>query len=848
MTIKSWKLLPLTFIFFILISMFQGDTSPTPTPPEETTSSPDATPTTPSDSQSHPFKVFLPFRVCSASTTGEIFRFPLEEKCPDTVDKHHVEGIALIYKTNIIPYMFKVRKYRKLVTSTTIYKGWYEDAITNQFTNSYPIPLYEANLIDHYYQCFNSITVNENGNINTYVDRDGYNETAFLKPVDGLTTSIRRFASQPEIYATPRALPGLYTTRTTVNCEVTEMTARSLKPFEYFVTASGDTVEMSPFINKNTSTPEFINKQPTAIHFLNNHTIATYSEGLTNGETADRFYSIFGDYSLSWKAAEKQKSHCELALWKGFSNAIQTHHNSSLHFIANDITASFSTGLEPEPDFNSTFSCVWTQIQQEMARRLTSVSKTHTSNGEIQVYKTSGGLYVAWQPLTQINLLEAHKALLNSTDEKDIPPSTPQPLSSPATSLSRSKREVPKNGTDGDTDRDSSESSIATSQLQFAYDSLRNSINKVLEDLSRAWCREQYRTAMMWFELSKINPTSVMSAIYGRPVSAKFIGDVISVSDCIIIDQTKVSIHKTLRVPGQNNMCYTRPLVSFNFVNGSETFSGQLGSRNEILLSTSLVETCRESCEHYFQFGDQMYKYVDYVYSTTVNMTEIPTLNTIMTLNLSLVENIDFQVIELYSKGEKRLANVLDIETMFREYNYYTQSLSGLKKDLANTVDNNRDAIIRTFGDIVQDLGSIGKVVVNVASGVFSLFGTIVTGLINFIKNPLGGMFTILLILGGVFIVYLLTKKTNQMYQAPIKMIYPEIEKVAKDHKVQPIENSQLESILLAMHQLQQQHVQKEKNEEKPSLMSSLSEKTSNFLRNRKGYTKVSSNPDNIEL
>lgn len=793
----------------------------TPTTESENSTSEDGT----SDG---PFKIFLPFRVCSASLTGEIFRFPLEERCPETAEKEHVEGIALIYKTNIVPHMFNVRKYRKLVTSTTIYKGWSEDTITNQFTNSYAIPLYEANRIDHFYQCHNSIKVNENSNVNTYVDRDGINATVELQPVDGLTSNIRRYASQPEIYAIPRWIPGFYTTRTTVNCEVTDMTARSLKPFEHFVTVSGDTIEMSPFLNNTTSQPASILKNPAALHVLQNYTIASFGAGLGSGENATRFFAMFGDFSLSWKAVTENSSTCHLAFWKGFSNAIQTKHEKSFHFVANDITASFTTPTEPEKDFNTTYSCIWSDISQKINQRLNSVSATHTSNGTTQIYKTNGNLFIAWHPLVQINLLDAHaKAQSNKTNNTSTTPSPPTTTST----ASRRKRDVGSSGTTNS----SSEANIAASQVQFAYDSLRNSINRVLEDLSRAWCREQHRAAMMWFELSKINPTSVMSAIYGKPVSAKFIGDVISVSDCIVVNQSRVAVHKSLKVPNQPNMCYSRPIVNFQFMNSSESFNGQLGSRNEILLSTASIETCQENCEHYFQFGDQMYKYKNYEFEANMSMKDVPTLNTMITLNLSLVENIDFQVIELYSKSEKRLANILDIESMFREYNYYTQSLSGLRKDLDNTVDNNRNAIIQTFSDIVQDLGNIGKVVVNIASGVFSLFGTIVSGIISFIKNPLGGMFMILLIIGGVFIVYLLSRRTNQMYQAPIKMIYPEIEKIAHDKKVQPIDNSQLQAILLAMHQMQQETLQKEQ-EPKPSMFSKLS---SEFLRKRKGYSKL---------
>ncbi len=54
---------------------------------------------------------------------------------------------------------------------------------------------------------------------------------------------------------------------------------------------------------------------------------------------------------------------------------------------------------------------------------------------------------------------------------------------------------------------------------QFAYDSLRRQINRMLGDLARAWCLEQKRQNMVLRELTKINPTTVMSSIYGKASS-----------------------------------------------------------------------------------------------------------------------------------------------------------------------------------------------------------------------------------------------------------------------------------------------------------------------------------------
>ncbi|ALE14721.1 ORF8 [Felid gammaherpesvirus 1] len=757
----------------------------------------------------------MPFRVCSASTVGEIFRFPIDHQCPDVEEQEHTEGIAIVIKKNIIPHMFQIRKYRKLVTSTTIYTGMYDYSITNQFTNSYPMPQYEVNMIDRQFQCYNSIQVTENGYVNVYTDRDDVNKSVMLQPVDGLTDNIMRYSSQPKLYVDPGWAIGFYRTRTTVNCELTIMTAKSAHPFEYFTTASGDFIEMSPFLDKNSSKPSFVREDIVNWLLLQNHTVLSYNDR-AHSETKHRFFVNTGDHVISWEATHENESTCKYSIWKGFTAAIQTRQTNSYHFIANEVTATFVTPLESDSEFNSSHSCLWEEINKQIQARLASINNTYKANGSVEFYKTTGNLYIAWQPLIPMQLSEALQALNESQ-----------------ASSSRSRRRRAAAG-------ESSEDSIATAQLQFAYDNLRAGINKVLHELSKAWCREQHRAAQMWFELSKINPTSVMSAIYGKPVSARFLGDVISVTECVIVDQTKVDLHQSMRVPGPDNICYSRPIVTFRFKNGTDIFTGQLGPRNEILLSTNLVETCRDSAVHYFQSGHQMHKYVNYQHKSTTDIQNFSTLNTFITLNLTFIENIDFEVVELYSKEEKRLANVLDIESMFREYNYYTQRLSGISKELHNTVENNRDAIIRQFGNILQDLGNIGSVVVNVASGVFTLFGSVVTGLINFIKNPLGGMFTIFLVIGAVVVVFMLSRRTRMMYEAPIRMMYPSIDQSARDPEVKPIDQQQLKSILLAMHNFQQEEHAKmlqEKESEKQSLGSAITGLATKFMRKRKGYS-----------
>nr|AAF78826.3 glycoprotein B [Retroperitoneal fibromatosis-associated herpesvirus] len=825
----SWLVRGCTGLLLCVLVATRGDTPSTSdtttgseagTTPTVTRTSGTAAPagTTPPTGDAPEVKDFYSYRVCSASVTGDLFRFNLDQTCPDTKGKPHHEGILLVYKRNIVPYLFKVRRYRKIATSVTVYRGMTDAAITNKYEIPRPVPLYEISHMDSTYQCFSSMKIVVNGVENTFTDRDDVNKTVFLQPVEGLTDNIQRYFSQPVLYSEPGWFPGIYRVRTTVNCEIVDMMARSAHPYTYFVTALGDTVEVSPFCHNDSScTTTPANKNSLSVRVVNNHTIVSYANRGTTPTPQNRVFVDSGEYTISWAAENKEKVTCELARWKTFLRSIRTTHETSYHFVANEITATFATSLTEVANFSTTYSCIASEINSTLDEAKNKLNSTHVPDGPVQYFHTEGGLFLVWQAMVPLNLSHAELELKTATT------ATP-----PTTSKSRRRRDVSTTASSGPTD------GAATAQLQFAYDKLRDSINQVLEELSRAWCREQVRENLMWYELSKINPTSVMTAIYRRPVSAKFVGDAISVTECITVDQDSVSIHKSLRSQTRG-VCYSRPQVTFKFLNSSTLFTGQLGTRGEILLSDNHVETCRDSCEHYFITHNETLVYKDYAYAGSINTTDIATLNTFIALNLTFIQNIDFRAIELYSSTERRLAsNVFDIETMFREYNYYTQRLAGLRDDFDNSVDLNRDRFVRDMSELVADLGGIGKTVVNVASSVVTLFGSIVTGFINFIKNPLGGMLMIVIVIGIVLIIFMLNRRTNAMAQAPVKMIYPEIDRHGTGGGA-AVDKDEIKKILLGMHQLHQEERQKEaeRKRETPSMF----QRAANEIRQRvRGY------------
>lgn len=750
-------------------------------------------PTTPTPAEKEvdhppPLTDFLKFRVCSAAATGELFRFNLQQRCPETAGKTHTEGILLVYKRNIVPYIFKVRKYRKIATSVTVYRGWSDSAITGKDEMFQSVPLYELKNWDSIYQCYNAMRFIIDGTSHLYVDRDDVNKTVNLQPVDGLTGTLQRYFSQPVLYTEPGGFPGFYRVRTTVNCEMVDMIARSVEPYDHFITALGDTVEISPFCHNESScstTPKSATKGLTS-QVVHNYTIVNYADRGSAPSKTTRVFVDNGVYSMSWTAEDKKIAVCSYKLWKGFTKAIQTAHESSFHFVANEVTATFTTPLTEVQNFTGMFPCLTTEINQTLTQHLAKVQDSYSVNGSAQYYKTEGGLYLVWQPLV-------HKDLDEATENKTMT------TAAPTTGKPRRRREAPEGS--------AADGGLNTAQLQFAYDKLKTSVNQVLEELSRAWCREQQRDNLMWYELSKINPTSVMTAIYGRPVSARFVGDALAVTECIEVDQSSINVHKSLKTTNEGT-CYARPQVTFKFVNGSTLFTGQLGARNEILLSTNSLEPCSPGKEHYFTAGNVTYYYKDHQFVKEMKTQDIHTLDTFLALNLTFIQNIDFKVIELYNSRERKLANTIDIETMFREYNYFTQKLTGLREDLDDVIDLNRERLIRDISGMMADLGSIGRGVFNVVSTVVSVFGSVVSGFISFFTNPLGGILIILVIIGVIFLVFNLRRRSAAIAAAPVSMFYPNIDNMSRSGSVQPMDQERIKQILLGMHQLQQEEAQ----------------------------------------
>ncbi|AGZ95225.1 UNVERIFIED_ASMBLY: envelope glycoprotein B [human gammaherpesvirus 4] len=777
----------------------------------------------------------FPFRVCELSSHGDLFRFSSDIQCPSFgTRENHTEGLLMVFKDNIIPYSFKVRSYTKIVTNILIYNGWYADSVTNRHEEKFSVESYETDQMDTIYQCYNAVKMTKDGLTRVYVDRDGVNITVNLKPTGGLANGVRRYASQTELYDAPGWLIWTYRTRTTVNCLITDMMAKSNSPFDFFVTTTGQTVEMSPFYDgKNTET---FHERADSFHVRTNYKIVDYDNRGTNPQGERRAFLDKGTYTLSWKL-ENRTAYCPLQHWQTFDSTIATETGKSIHFVTDEGTSSFVTNTTVGIELPDAFKCIEEQVNKTMHEKYEAVQDRYTKGQEaITYFITSGGLLLAWLPLTPRSLATV-KNLTELTTPTSSPPSSPSPPAPPAArgstsaAVLRRRRRNAGNATTPVPPAAPGKSlgtlnNPATVQIQFAYDSLRRQINRMLGDLARAWCLEQKRQNMVLRELTKINPTTVMSSIYGKAVAAKRLGDVISVSQCVPVNQATVTLRKSMRVPGSETMCYSRPLVSFSFINDTKTYEGQLGTDNEIFLTKKMTEVCQATSQYYFQSGNEIHVYNDYHHFKTIELDGIATLQTFISLNTSLIENIDFASLELYSRDEQRASNVFDLEGIFREYNFQAQNIAGLRKDLDNAVSNGRNQFVDGLGELMDSLGSVGQSITNLVSTVGGLFSSLVSGFISFFKNPFGGMLILVLVVGVVILVISLTRRTRQMSQQPVQMLYPGIDELAQQHAsgegpgINPISKTELQAIMLALHEQNQEQKRAAQRAAGPSVAS----------------------------
>ncbi|APZ76268.1 envelope glycoprotein B [Murid herpesvirus 3] len=696
-----------------------------------------------------------PFRICTIAKSTDLVRFDADFDCAHYNSKaEQEEGIMVVFKSDIVAYTFEVRTYRKELTTQESYRGVYTQYMTSKNVNYYPMPLDEVRLVNKKGKCYSTISMTQ-----TYTNNgNSYNRTftAFHKddtkktemelfPLE-IKTSINKRYITTKIPFINYGYVWTYHTSSSVNCIVTDTKAKTKFPFEFFALSTGETVECSPFFNLTND--KTFNEDLSNFQIYTNYTMLKEigPDTVPVEKVVPKLAMLTkGDMVYSWEVKDENKEICLLKHWASMKDAIRSKNNKTYHFITKEMTASFVSKHEPINLTDPREACINNTIYSEIYRIYDEeYNETHVMNGSMSLFRTTGDLIVAWQPLTRKSLSELENFLNGTEEEKS----------------SRRKRDL----SNVDSKQD-----ILYTQMQYLFDTLREYINNALRQLAESWCLDQKRTIAMLQELSKINPSTIVSLVYGESVSAKWTGDVLSMSKCNLVDQTSVQLQKSMKVEGENGMCYMRPVVTFQYINSTETQYGQLGIDNEILVGKHRIENCEEASTKMFISGDKVYVFKDYVYVNTSLLSSIEVLDAYIGLNIDLMENTDFQVLELYSKEEIAKSNVLDLETVLREYNLHKSALYGMKTGVHDITHSYWSGI----NDFFSGLGSIGKGIGSAVTAVGGAVADLAKGITGLLTNP---FIFIVIIIGAIIvlaIIIVVFKKQNRMYSSPIGNLFP---------------------------------------------------------------------------
>nr|AAT68257.1 glycoprotein gB precursor [synthetic construct] len=602
-----------------------------------------------------------PYRVCSMAQGTDLIRFERNIICTSMkpINEDLDEGIMVVYKRNIVAHTFKVRVYQKVLTFRRSYAYIYTTYLLGSNTEYVAPPMWEIHHINKFAQCYSSYSRVIGGTVFVAYHRDSYeNKTMQLIPDDYSNTHSTRYVTVKDQWHS-RGSTWLYRETCNLNCMLTITTARSKYPYHFFATSTGDVVYISPFYNGTNRNASYFGENADKFFIFPNYTIVSDFGRPNAAPETHRLVAFLerADSVISWDIQDEKNVTCQLTFWEASERTIRSEAEDSYHFSSAKMTATFLSKKQEVNMSDSALDCVRDEAINKLQQIFnTSYNQTYEKYGNVSVFETSGGLVVFWQGIKQKSLVElerlANRSSLNITH--------------------RTRRSTSDNNT---THLSSMESvhNLVYAQLQFTYDTLRGYINRALAQIAEAWCVDQRRTLEVFKELSKINPSAILSAIYNKPIAARFMGDVLGLASCVTINQTSVKVLRDMNVKESPGRCYSRPVVIFNFANSSYVQYGQLGEDNEILLGNHRTEECQLPSLKIFIAGNSAYEYVDYLFKRMIDLSSISTVDSMIALDIDPLENTDFRVLELYSQKELRSSNVFDLEEIMREFNSYKQ-------------------------------------------------------------------------------------------------------------------------------------------------------------------------------
>ncbi|AHJ85985.1 envelope glycoprotein B [Human betaherpesvirus 5] len=697
-----------------------------------------------------------PYRVCSMAQGTDLIRFERNIVCTPMkpINEDLDEGIMVVYKRNIVAHTFKVRVYQKVLTFRRSYAYIHTTYLLGSNTEYVAPPMWEIHHINRHSQCYSSYSRVIAGTVFVAYHRDSYeNKTMQLMLDDYSNTHSTRYVTVKDQWHS-RGSTWLYRETCNLNCMVTITTARSKYPYHFFATSTGDVVDISPFYNGTNRNTSYFGENADKFFIFPNYTIVSDFGRANSAPETHRLVAFLerADSVISWDIQDEKNVTCQLTFWEASERTIRSEAEDSYHFSSAKMTATFLSKKQEVNMSDPVLDCVRDQALNKLQQIFNaSYNQTYEKYGNVSVFETTGGLVVFWQGIKQKSLLELER-LANSSG---------------VNSTRRTKRST------GNTTTLSLESesvrNVLYAQLQFTYDTLRSYINRALAQIAEAWCVDQRRTLEVFKELSKINPSAILSAIYNKPIAARFMGDVLGLASCVTINQTSVKVLRDMNVKESPGRCYSRPVVIFNFVNSSYVQYGQLGEDNEILLGNHRTEECQFPSLKIFIAGNSAYEYVDYLFKRMIDLSSISTVDSMIALDIDPLENTDFRVLELYSQKELRSSNVFDLEEIMREFNSYKQRVKYVEDKVVDPLP----PYLRGLDDLMSGLGAAGKAVGVAIGAVGGAVASVVEGVATFLKNPFGAFTIILVAIAVVIIIYLIYTRQRRLCMQPLQNLFP---------------------------------------------------------------------------
>ncbi|AIU39378.1 envelope glycoprotein B [Testudinid alphaherpesvirus 3] len=693
------------------------------------------------------------FTICGLSTGTDIVRLSPPSPCHKyTEDNNYDEGIAVIFKEDIVPYVFPLTFYTKEVTTLTTYKDLWEKSIGHRTTIRYALQRDEIIDVDTKHMCSTESKVYQANTILTLRHKDAGEKTMLpLYPSRFGTDTTSSYSTVNETYVEFTWVIAGYKTCTTVNCRVIDTIAKSPYPYNYFSLATGDVVEMSPFYDRTDETKtETMNEDPEYFWIFENYSSV---DRKTKEEIPARRRAFLQkpEFLVSWDVKKKQEQVCSMKLWQSVENVIRVEQNPSYHFTAKELTATFTAPMDQfdiKRLVNS--NCVPTEGKKEIDRIYSSRYKdTHLRVNETQYYLATGGFLIMYQPLIA-------KSIADLAANQKPPSRVRREAEEPSTGLIESVR------------------TAAFLQIQYTYDKLQAHNNAMFSRIVYAWCELQNRDITMWEQLNKINPSAVMSAIMKRRVSAKKLGDVVAVSDCLTIPRNNVRLINSMYITKGNlvgsGVCYSRPLVVYTFGNSTESLYGHLGENNEIIPYVGLTENCEPKSRKLFLYENAYMLYENYNFVRMVPLTDIPEVSTYINLDLTMLENVDFVALDVYSAGELKEANVNNLDELLRFQAADRHAISTLANAVYSTAGVE---FLKGIEKIFAGFGVVGEAIGKAIGTIGGALAGVVSGVVGFFSNPFGGFTIILLVAGGLVAAFLAFKFIQLYKKDPMKTLFP---------------------------------------------------------------------------